>query len=541
MLDEARRSGYRVRARAVERQLVHPGREQNGVTGYPAFRKHAMHTAPLANDGQSVAILNLRYLWTICLVAALGGLLFGYDWVVIGGAKPFFEKFFQLNSKELSGWANSCALLGCLGGSLISGALSDKLGRKLLLLVSALLFGVSSVLTGWASTFLLFVVWRILGGVAIGMASNLSPMYIAEVAPANMRGRLVAINQLTIVVGILGAQIVNWLIAVKLPHAVPDGASLEMIRQTWNSNLGWRWMFTAVTAPSLLFLIGACLIPESPRWLVKNGKADEARRILARIGGEPYAAAEVADIQQTIAAEEVQRVRFTDLLEPRLRTILLVGVALAVLQQWSGINSIFNYAEEIYREAGYGIADIMFNIVITGTINLVCTLVAIGTVDRFGRRILMLVGCAGIAVSHALIGIAYVLDLKGLSVLVFTLCALGCYGLSLAPVTWVLISEIFPNRIRGAAISVAVSALWIACFILTFLFPILTDKLGLALTAARSFADASQQAAAAARMGMAGTFWIYAAVCVAGFVFILLRVPETKGKTLEQIERELVD
>jgi MFS transporter, SP family, xylose:H+ symportor len=499
-----------------------------------------MPTAPLANDGQSAAVLNLQYIWTISLVAALGGLLFGYDWVVIGGAKPFFEKFFQLDSKEWSGWANSCALLGCLVGSLISGVLSDKLGRKLLLLASAVLFGVSSILTGWASTFTLFVIWRILGGVAIGMASNLSPMYIAEVAPANMRGRLVAINQLTIVLGILGAQIVNWLIAVKLPHAVPDGASAEILRQAWNNNLGWRWMFTAVTAPSLLFLIGAWWIPESPRWLVKNGRADQARRILARIGGESYAAAEVDDIQQTIAAAEVQSVRFTDLLEPRLRTVLLVGVALAVLQQWSGINSIFNYADQIYREAGYGIADIMFNIVITGTINLVCTLVAIGTVDRFGRRILMLVGCAGIAVSHALIGIAYAFGLKGLSVLVFTLCALGCYGLSLAPVTWVLISEIFPNRIRGAAISVAVSALWIACFILTFLFPILTNKLGLALTTGQSFADESQRAEAAARLGMAGTFWIYAAVCAVGFVFILLRVPETRGKTLEQIERELV-
>jgi MFS family permease len=188
-----------------------------------------------------------------------------------------------------------------------------------------------------------------------------------------------------------------------------------------------------------------------------------------------------------------------------------------VLQQWSGINSIFNYAEEIYKSAGYGTADIMFNIVITGTINFVFTLVALGTVDRFGRRLLMLVGCAGIGISHVLIGVAYALDLKGLSVLVFTLCALGCYAMSLAPVTWVLISEIFPNRIRGAAISVAVSALWIACFILTFMFPILRDAIG-----------------------MAKTFWLYAAICVAGFFFVWLRVPETKGKTLEQIEKELM-
>ncbi|MBM3883684.1 MAG: sugar porter family MFS transporter [Verrucomicrobia bacterium] len=474
-----------------------------------------MMTSSPADGAPPETRYHLGYVWTISLIAALGGLLFGYDWVVIGGAKPFFERHFALTSETLSGWANSCALLGCLLGSVLTGGLSDRFGRKKLLLVAAALFAVSSVLTGWASTFHGFVVWRILGGVAIGMASNLSPMYIAEVAPANLRGRLVAVNQLTIVIGILAAQIVNWLIAVKLPHVAPDAASLETVRQAWNERLGWRWMFTAVTAPSLLFFAGALFIPESPRWLVKNGRAECARDILARIGGDPYARAAVRDIQSTISAEEVQRVRFRACSEVSLRKILLVGIALAVLQQWSGINSIFNYAEEIYRSAGYGIGDIMFNIVITGAINLVFTLLAIGSVDRFGRRVLMLIGCAGIGISHVLIGVAYALELKGLSVLVFTLCALGCYAMSLAPVTWVLIAEIFPNRIRGAAISVAVSALWIACFILTFMFPILKGSLG-----------------------MAKTFWVYAAICFAGFVFVYLRVPETKGKSLEQIERD---
>ncbi len=477
-----------------------------------------MLTAPTAGVTGSPARLNAGYLWTISLVAAMGGLLFGYDWVVIGGAKPFFEKHFALTSETLSGWANSCALLGCLLGSLVTGGLSDRFGRKRLLLTAALLFAVSSVLTGWATTFSAFVIWRVLGGVAIGMASNLSPMYIAEVAPAQLRGRLVAVNQLTIVIGILAAQIVNWLIAVKLQHPGADAAASEGARQIWNNAYGWRWMFTAVTAPSLLFFVGSLIIPESPRWLVKNGQADRARSILARIGGPAQAEAAVRDIESTIASDEVQHVRFTDLLEPKMLKILLVGVALAVLQQWSGINSIFNYAEEIYRSAGYGIGDIMFNIVITGAINFVFTLIAIGSVDRFGRRVLMLIGCAGIGVSHLLIGIAYALELKGLSVLIFTLCALGCYGMSLAPICWVLISEIFPNRIRGAAISVAVSALWVACFILTFMFPILKGA-----------------------VGMAKVFWLYAAICFAGFVFVYRCVPETKGKTLEQIERELVD
>ena len=457
---------------------------------------------------------NMGYVWLICLVAAMGGLLFGYDWVVIGGAKPFFEKYFQLNSEALSGWANSCALLGCLLGLLFAGVLSDMFGRKKLLLLSALLFALSSIFTGWASSFLWFVVWRIAGGVAIGMASNLSPMYIAEVSPAHMRGRLVAINQLTIVIGILAAQVVNMLIAEK----VPADATAEMIRQSWNGQYGWRWMFTAVAMPSIVFFIGSLLIPESPRWLVKNGNSDLARQILSKIGGPDYGQAAVKDIETTIAGEEIQHVRIGDLLEPRMTKILLIGVALAVLQQWSGINVIFNYAEEIYRSAGYGVNDILFNIVITGVINLLFTFIAIGTVDRFGRRILMLLGCAGIGISHILIGVAYAMELKGFMVLVFTLCTIGCYSMSLAPITWVLISEIFPNRIRGAAISVAVSALWIACFILTFMFPILNKTIG-----------------------PANTFWVFAAICVAGFLFIKFRVPETKGKTLEQIERELAD
>jgi len=447
------------------------------------------------------------------LVAAMGGLLFGYDWVVIGGAKPFLEQHFGLTTQTQVGWANSCALVGCLVGSLATGVLTDRFGRKRLLAASAVLFAGSSLLTGAAASFGAFVTWRILGGVAIGMASNLSPMYIAEIAPARQRGRLVALNQLTIVIGILAAQTVNWLIAVRLP--LPD--STEAQRQAWNVAQGWRWMFYAVTVPSLLFLAGSLLVPESPRWLLKTGERRRARRVLTRIGGEAYADSAVRDVETTLALERATGPSgWRDLLQPSVRRILVVGVALAVLQQWSGINSIFNYAEEIYRQAGYGIGDVMFNIVITGAINLAFTLVAIATVDRIGRRKLMLAGCAGIGVSHLLLGGAYALHLQGALVLTLTLCSLGCYALSLAPVTWVLIAEIFPNRIRGAAVSVAVSSLWVACFILTFAFPLLQ-----------------------AAVGIAGTFWLYAMICFAGFGFVLRRVPETKGKSLEDIEREL--
>jgi MFS transporter, SP family, xylose:H+ symportor len=455
---------------------------------------------------------NMAYVWAISLVAAMGGLLFGYDWVVIGGAKPFFEKFFDLKSAELSGWANSCALLGCLVGSLFTGGISDKFGRKRLLIFSAILFAASSVLTGWASTFRLFVLWRMLGGVAIGMASNLSPMYIAEVAPPAWRGRLVAMNQMTIVIGILAAQFANLLIAEK----VPPGATDEFIRASWNGTQGWRWMFTAVAAPSLLFFVCSLLVPESPRWLVKNGRGADARRVLARIGGEAHADAELREIQTTIGSAEVGTLRLRDLLEPRLAKILLVGCVLAVLQQWSGINVLFNYAEEIFKSAGFDYNDIMINIVLTGAINMVFTLVAIFLVDRAGRRVLMLIGCLGIGIFHTLLGMAFALKLQGMVVLVITLCTLGCYALSLAPITWVLISEIFPNRIRGTAVSVAVSALWIACFVLTYTFPMLNHSLG-----------------------AAKTFWLYAGICIAGFFFVLRQVPETKGKTLEQIEKEL--
>jgi sugar porter (SP) family MFS transporter len=455
---------------------------------------------------------NTRYVWTLSVIAALGGLLFGYDWVVIGGAKPFYEKFFELHSEELIGWANSCALIGCLVGSVVSGVTSDRFGRKKLLILSAVLFTVSSVLTGWASIFLSFVTWRMIGGVAIGMASNVSPTYIAEISPAPWRGRMVTLNQLTIVVGILAAQIVNWMISEK----VPDGASQEMIRQSWNGQYGWRWMFTAVAVPAIIFFFAALFIPESPRWLAKKGRKTEARRVLARIGGEQYADQTLGEIHVALGAEAEGRVEWRELLSPGILKLLSIGVALAILQQWSGINIIFNYAEEIYRGAGYGVSGILFNIVITGTINLVFTLFAFGLVDRLGRRPLMLFGCAGIALSHFVLGLTYRAGIKGLPVLLITLCTIACYALSLAPVTWVLISEIFPNRVRGIGVSISVSALWSAAFLLTFTFPILNRALG-----------------------YAGTFWTYAAICLAGLFFVLLCVPETKSKTLEQIEREL--
>jgi len=473
-----------------------------------------MITATATESSTLTAQYKYRYIWLICSVAAMGGLLFGWDWVVIGGAKPFFQRYFELTSEAQIGWANSCALIGCLFGALMAGALSDRFGRKRLLILSAFLFAVTSVGNGLAHNFTVFIAWRMLGGVGIGLASSLSPMYIAEVAPAQMRGKLVAINQLTIVIGILLAQVINWW----LVRDLPQGATDEFIRTSWFGQQGWRWMFGLTAVPSVLFLLGMLLVPESPRWLAKTGLADAARNVLTRIGGESYATAAVADINSTLAKEEIHHVRFADLLEPRMRRVLLLGVVLAVFQQWCGINTIFNYAEEIFHAAGYDISTVLKNIAWTGSVNMLFTFVALGTVDRVGRRPLMLLGAAGLALIYTAMGFCYANHVQGFPVLLLVLAAIGCYAMSLAPVTWVVISEIFPNRIRGAAMSVAVTALWIACFILTYTFPILNAKLG-----------------------PSGTFWLYAGICVAGFIYIFVKLPETKNKSLEQIERELVD
>jgi sugar porter (SP) family MFS transporter len=472
-----------------------------------------MITTTSTESSKLKAELNIGYIWLISAVAALGGLLFGWDWVVIGGAKPFFQRYFQLTDPATIGWANSCALIGCLVGALVAGALSDRFGRKKLLIISAFLFAVTSIGNGLATNFTIFVAWRILGGVAIGLASNLSPMYIAEVAPAQMRGKLVSINQLTIVIGVLAAQLVNW----SLVRNLPAGATDDFIRDSWFGQTGWRWMFALTAAPAVLFFVGMFSVPESPRWLAKNGKSELAKTTLTKIGGQTYAVNALKEIESTLV-NETARVNFGDLLEPKMLKVLWLGVVLAMFQQWCGINSIFNYAEEIFKAAGYDISTVLKNIAWTGSVNLAFTFVALGAVDRLGRRPLMLLGAAGLAVIYTILGLCYHAGMQGLPLLLLVLAAIACYSMSLAPVTWVVISEIFPNRIRGAAMAIAVAALWLACFLLTYLFPTLNAKLG-----------------------AAGTFWLYAGICVAGFIFIWFKLPETKGKSLEEIERDLVD
>jgi sugar porter (SP) family MFS transporter len=466
------------------------------------------------NDAQ--VNYNMKFLWLICIVAAMGGLLFGYDWVVVGGAKAFYEPNFGItdNTPLMRGWAMSSALFGCILGAVMSGALTDRFGRKRLLVLSGLLFTVSAIWTSMSWDFFTFNAARIIGGVGIGLASNLSPMYIAEISPAAMRGKFVSINQLTIVIGILAAQIVNMLIA----RPVPEDATAQFIHESWNGQQGWRWMFGAETVPAFLFFLMMFFVPESPRWLVKYGRSGEAEEVLSKVGGDEYAKTEVADIQQTLAAEEIGHVRFTDLLEPKLMKIICLGVFLAVLQQWCGINVIFNYAQEIFREAGYGVSDMLFNVVISGVVNLLATFIAIYTVDKLGRKWLMLIGTGGLTCFYALLGAGYYYNSTGIHMLLLIVLSIACYAMTLAPVVWVLISEIFPNRIRGAAMSIAVLSLWVACTALTLTFPYIMNALG-----------------------AHGAFWTYGGICIIGFIVILRKLPETKGKSLEQIERELVD
>lgn len=474
-----------------------------------------MQIAPVHLDTDTPApkAEHTAYLWTITLVAAMGGLLFGYDWVVIGGARQFYEAYFQLSSEQLIGWANSCALVGCLVGSLVAGYAGERFGRRRVLLVSAILFAVSSGLTGWSYSFSAFIFWRIVGGTAIGLSSNISPLYIAEISPASIRGRLVSLNQFAIVVGILLAQVANWRIA----RPIPDHISHLAFMQSWNVQYGWRWMFCAVALPAVVFTVMSLFIPESPRWLLTKGEDGSAYNVLARVGGRFYALSEAANIKKVLQLEVGMKASWRDLWLPGVRRIVLVGVALAVLQQWTGINILFNYAAEVYRSAGYGENDILLNIVITGVINLVFTILAMWIVDRVGRRPMMLFGCLGIGVSHLLSGMAYHAGWHGNAVLVLTLSAIACYALTLAPVTWVLISEIFPNRVRSEAVSVAVSALWVASFILTYTFPLINHALG-----------------------SSGTFWGYGTICMLGGVFIFAFVPETKGQTLEEIEARVL-
>ena len=428
---------------------------------------------------------NKGFFYFICLVSAMGGLLFGYDWVVIGGAKPFYELYFDITDLPLmQGIAMTTALVGCLAGAMVAGAAADRYGRKPLLMLSAVLFTVSAVATGLFNDFILFNIARFIGGIGIGVASALSPMYIAEVSPAEIRGRMVSLNQMTIVLGILSAQIVNMLLA-------RDTVVVES--QAWNVEWGWRWMFWAETLPAGLFLLLSFFIPESPVYLkMKQGVVEESRRTGREAG-------------------------LRELMQAKYGKVLLLGLVIAVFQQWCGTNVIFNYAQEIFLGAGFDVDGMFINIVITGIANVIFTILALYTIEKWGRRTLILLGAGGLGLIYLTLGTCYFFEVKGVLMVVLVVAAISVYAMTLGPVTWTLLAEIFPNRVRGIAMATCTFTLWVGCCTLTFSFPSMN-----------------------AALGSSGTFWIYSAICVCAFVFLWNRCPETKGKSLEELEKELV-
>ena len=538
---------------------------------------------------------SVAYVFLLTLVAALGGLLFGYDTAVISGAIGFLQTHFDLDPQLWKGWAAASALMGCAFGAAFAGMASDHLGRKKVLLLSAILFLISALGTAFPRTFTQFIIYRIIGGLGVGAASMTSPMYIAEISPARIRGRMVSVNQFAIVTGMLIVYFVNYFIggygtaldrAVVEPKIAQWGTAVDPHRAAaflreaanrsalvdasdpaslgayerdiedllaanpdrleaaavvdfldryelsvtetevhladegrvpWNVARGWRWMFGSEALPATLLLLLLFFVPESPRWLTKQGRRDQAFSILTRVDGPDNARLELAAIEDAIAHETGSLMQ---LFLPGFRIVLVIGVVLAVLQQITGINVFLYYAPEIFKKMGTGSNAALLQTVIVGAVNLAFTIIAIWTVDRLGRKPLMLIGYTGMGVSLVAMGLAAYWQTTAAWVLAFILGYIACFALSVGPVTWVILSEIFPTRIRGRAMAIATVCLWIANFVVTQTFTIMDEHAGLVDKFHHGF-----------------PFWVYGFFCAVAAVFMLACVPETKGKTLEEIER----
>jgi sugar porter (SP) family MFS transporter len=460
---------------------------------------------------------NQRYIGLISLTAALGGFLFGYDWVVIGGAKPFYEPYFNITLPSQQGWGTSSALIGCMIGAALCIWISDKFGRKRLLIFAGLLFSLSALGTAWSDSFWWFNFYRIIGGVAMGIALNLSPLYIAEIAPPEKRGMLVTFNQLLVMIGVLLAQLINWQISL-IDKELPDTATFEQIASSWAGNYAWRWMFAAEFVPAFLFFVLMFFVPESARWLVKNKEIQKARAVLTKIGGEFYADLSISEIKATLSKENFGRVNLKELFQRNILKFIGIGVFLAFLQQWSGVNVIIYYAADIFQAAGYTLKQMMLNIVVIGSVMVLSVFITIFTVDKFGRKKLLLIGTSAMTLLYLLIGLTFYYELGGVVVVLLVLTNVMFYSFTLAPLLWVVLSEIFPTRVRGAAMSIAALAHWVGNFTLTFSFPTIKENLG-----------------------WANNFWLYGLICLLGFFVLKLVLPETKGKTLEEIEKQFIN
>jgi len=443
------------------------------------------------------------YIALVTIIAALGGLLFGYDTAVIAGAIGFLQSHFELDA-TMKGWAAASALLGCVVGVSFAGIFSDRLGRKTTLVLSGLLFLVSAVGTALPNEFSFFVIFRMLGGIGVGVASMASPMYIAEIAPAGVRGRMVSVNQFAIVTGILIIYFVNYFISLRGDEA-------------WNVSTGWRWMFASGAIPSVIFLALLLFVPESPRWLVEKGQSEKAKSILAKVGGTSFAESELRSIEASLT-QEVES--FGQLFKTGWRRVMFLGIALAILQQVTGINVFMYYAPEIFKKLGSGSSAALLETIVVGVVNLSFTIIAIRTVDRLGRKPLMMIGAAGMCVSLVAMGLAAQFQVISLWVLLCILAYIACFALSVGPVTWVILSEIYPTRIRGRALSVATFFLWSANFVVSQTFPMMDENPTLVAQFNHGF-----------------PFYVYAAFCVVLVLTVWTFFPETKGHSLEEIER----
>jgi MFS transporter, SP family, arabinose:H+ symporter len=434
------------------------------------------------------------YVILISVVAALGGLLFGFDTAVISGTINFIQPYFGLSEVGL-GWTVSSLLFGCIAGVFIAGKAGDHYGRKKVLMLAALLFFVSAVGSAAAHSLYFFLIARILGGIAVGVASILSPMYIAELAPAKYRGTLVSLNQLAIVVGILVAFFSNYLLV-----------------GTGENN--WRWMLLVMAAPAVLLFFSLFLVPESPRWLVARNRNEEALKVLIKTSGKELAKAELEEIQQTLKNQEEST--FSELLAPKVKPLLYIGIILAVFQQITGINTIMYYAPKIFANVGQSNDSALLQTILIGGTNLVFTLVAMVLIDRFGRKLLIIIGSTGMMLMLAGLSALYFTNqTSGVLVLVFILGYIAFFAASLGPALWVVAAELFPNRLRSKGMSIAIVSLWIACTIVSIAFPVMLEKLSGGIT-----------------------FLIFALICLANLLYVLKYVPETKGKTLEELEKE---
>ena len=435
----------------------------------------------------------------VCLVAAVGGFLFGYDTAVINGANQYLKAHFELNPTQ-EGMAGASAILGCIPGAMAAGFVSDRYGRRKVLFLCAILYAVSGLFSAIPRTFGEFLIARFISGLGIGASSMICPVYIAEIAPKDWRGRLGSLFQLGIVLGIFVTLFINQRIQ-------------SMGDEAWNAQNGWRWMLAAEVIPAIIFYCVLFVVPESPRWLIQAQREAEARAILTRIGGKVHADEEIAAVQEIVQQEEG---KFSELFSLRFRKPLMIAIFLMIFSQFSGINAIMYYSTKIFTTAGVGIADSFSASASIGLVNVLFTFVAIGLVDKAGRRPLLLVGLAAQVIALAAVGWMFSTGTHGIGLLVGIVAFIAAFAMALGPIPWILCSEIFPTKVRGRAMSIATFTIWTSCYIVAQTFPMLNDN---------------------PSIGPAITFWIYTVCSFAGLVFVWLLVPETKGRSLEEIEK----